>query len=224
MGLLTQNKKMRKSSGQGVAVFNFGIPAFTSITGQKTCPNAGACVKTCFARGGAYVFNVVKNAYEVKFAVTQSPVFVSLIDSELQRQKRKHKRIAVRIHDSGDFYSEEYLQKWLLIIKNNPETTFYAYTKRVSLMKRTKLPDNFKVIYSFGGKEDSLIDIEKDAHSFVFPDKKSLIKAGYDNATDNDLVATKSKRVGLVYLEHGAWEGSGWDKIYLRRFNNGLSK
>jgi hypothetical protein len=63
-----------------------------------------------------------------------------------------------------------------------------------------------------------LIDVKKDAHSFVFPNLKALKAAGYANASANDLVATKEKKVGLVYLEHGDWNGSGWDKLYLRRF------
>jgi hypothetical protein len=35
----------------------------------------------------------------------------------------------VRIHDSGDFFSDEYTQAWLRVMRARPTVLFYAYTK-----------------------------------------------------------------------------------------------
>ena len=36
----------------------------------------------------------------------------------------------LRIHESGDFYSQEYLNKWAAIAQQWPHINFYAYTKK----------------------------------------------------------------------------------------------
>ena len=41
-----------------------------------------------------------------------------------------------RIHDSGDFFSYEYLILWDRIARENPNTRFYTYTKRLDLIER----------------------------------------------------------------------------------------
>lgn len=120
--------------------------------------------------------------------------------AELQHS-RYHGR-HVRIHDSGDFFSDAYLEAWLRVIGASPWATFYAYTKEVSRFKRLVEPDpppNFLWIYSLGGKEDVLIDRTKDRHADVFPDKAAAQKAGYFTQEASDLFAIYSpKHVGIV--------------------------
>lgn len=36
-----------------------------------------------------------------------------------------------RVHADGEFFSQEYIDKWVKIAKSKPEVTFYAYTKRL---------------------------------------------------------------------------------------------
>ena len=68
--------------------------------------------------------------------------FISLINEDLKKYKLKY----VRIHESGDFYNQDYLNKWFTIAKMNPEKIFYCYTK-TNLNFKNK-PVNFKVIFS----------------------------------------------------------------------------
>jgi hypothetical protein len=113
----------------------------------------------------------------------------------------------VRIHDSGDFYSIEYLLKWVDIANTNKEVIFYAYTKSIPFFKGTfqgkpiiKVPDNLKIIFSEGSKRDILINNNLDRHARIFKSKELLAAAGYINASNNDLNAiTSNKKVGLVY-------------------------
>lgn len=207
--LLTRNSKIRKSKKR---TFNFGIPAFLSNSGLKTCPNAGACAKGCYALAGAYRFSIVAQAFEWRLAVTQSTDFVPIMLREIDFTRAER----IRIHDSGDFYSEEYLNKWLCIINSRPQVEFYAYTKMVSLFNRRKrdIPKNFVLVYSFGGTEDKLIDVTKDRHSLVFTSLQSLKRAGYANASEQDDVALGSNpRIGLIYHGIKNIENTDWQKV-----------
>ena len=75
------------------------------------------------------------------------------------------------------------------IAKSNPQCTFYAYTKEVKMFKEdisNMIPNNFIVIYSYGGKQDHLIDRDNDRHSDVFPDYDEMIKLGYKDIEEDD--------------------------------------
>lgn len=72
----------------------------------------------------------------------------------------------VRVHDSGDFYSAEYLDAWLLVAKERPDTTLYWYSKSLSFWV-ARLADigtghapgiitNVVPTASLGGREDHL--------------------------------------------------------------------
>ena len=119
---------------------------------------------------------------------------------------QKKKVDILRLHDSGDFYSINYLNKWIEIANANKDVIFYAYTKSIPFFKRNKennnnwlLPNNLIIIFSQGSKKDDLINTSKDRHAKVFKDINTMLKAGYINASDNDLKAiTDNKKVGLL--------------------------
>jgi len=65
----------------------------------------------------------------------------------------------IRIHVSGDFFSQMYFDAWLIVANRNPNQVFYAYTKALPLwVKRIAIiPKNFKLTASYGGTHDRLI-------------------------------------------------------------------
>jgi hypothetical protein len=71
--------------------------------------------------------------------------------------------LVYRIHSAGDFFSQAYFDAWLEVAKRHPERTFYAYTKALPFwIKRLgKIPSNFKLNASYGGKFDNLIEQHK---------------------------------------------------------------
>jgi len=205
--LLVQNKKIKNSSTDNLVVYNFGIPAFVSVSGFKTCPMAGSCKEGCYAKQGAYVWPVVKSAYENRLEATFLDSFAiemgKQIRIKLKSANRLGKKIIIRIHDSGDYYNLDYINKWVGIIKEFPDVRFYSYTKMVPLFKKLTLPDNLTIIYSEGGLADKLIDRENDRHARIFSSLDELLAAGYVDTTENDLNSIgPNKKVGLVY--HGA--------------------
>ena len=209
MQLLTQNSKIKKSKKR---TFNFGIPAYKSANGMFTCPNAGACAKGCYALAGAYRFSNVARTFEARLALTQSNEFIDAMLKEIDDKRAER----IRIHDSGDFYSEEYLDKWISIMQARPNVEFYAYTKMVSMFKRRAkdLPKNFKLVFSFGGTEDKLIDVTNDRHSLVFESLEDLKRAGYADASNQDDIALgKNPRIGLVYHGTKNIENTNWSKV-----------
>lgn len=95
--LLTQNSKLKKTSlNNDKRVFNFGIPA------QDTCLWAGECKKFCYASKGAYIWSNVKPAFQYRFEVSKTNDFITIMRGEIISKKATH----IRIHDSGDFYSQ----------------------------------------------------------------------------------------------------------------------
>ena len=200
MELLTQNGKMKKTSKEmGVRLYNFGITAYKSASGKLTCPFADKCVKYCYAQKGAYSWGNVKPAFEKRYELTKTEEFVDLISDEIRRKKVDF----LRVHDSGDYYSRKYRDKWFTIMNRFPHVKFYSYTNSLPLFRGVKLPDNFCTIYSDGGKLADTIDKFKERHSIVFKSLDDMLAEGYTNASDNDLMATKwfnkRNKVGLKF-------------------------
>jgi hypothetical protein len=61
------------------------------------------------------------------------------------------------------------------------------------------MPENFILIFSYGGKEDYLINKETDRHSDVFYDYDEMIASGYNDIGDDDKEAAinPNHKVGL---------------------------
>jgi len=203
MNLLTQNKKLKNTSLiNKVRVLNFSLPAYKTQNNKVVCPFAKECVKYCYAQKGNYRFPSVKKGLNKRYELSKKEEFVTIMNANILLERPTH----VRIHDSGDFYSIDYLNKWIQIANDNKNVIFYAYTKSIPFFKRSKennnnwlLPNNLVIIFSEGSKKDNLINTSKDRHSRIFKDINSLLSAGYINASDNDLNAiTDNKKVGLL--------------------------
>lgn len=170
------------------------------------CPMAGACKAYCYATVGQQAFRsgVLRRARA--FLATQQPDFVPRMVAEVTKAVKKGAK-AIRIHDSGDFYSWEYLASWFWIASHFPKVRFYAYTKMVTLVKtaysKNLVPDNFRLIQSLGGIADSRIDRTL-PHSRIFGTLVDLKAAGYADASERDTPAAfgTSPLIGLVI--HGA--------------------
>lgn len=200
----TGNSKLQKTAKEfGVKIFNFSIPAGNDkASGKITCPFAGSCLSLCYAKKGMYRFGNVERALSKRYEATKDSNFVERISNELSKVK-KDKQVYVRIHDSGDFYSPSYFQKWLEIARLNPSVRFYAYTKSHSFIRGNfNIPENMDLIFSLGSKNDELIDQENERHSRIFQTEKDLQDAGYTDSSYLDIVATKwiteNNKIGLL--------------------------
>ena len=91
----------------------------------------------------------------------------------------------IRVHGSGEFYNQEYVDKWnaiaIFVGLINPEIKFYTYTKRDKDFDFTKLDalDNFIVHRSFVevagkrlmnyGSAEAMDTIQKATNGFICP-------------------------------------------------------
>ena len=199
--MLRQNRELKE-----IGVWNWTLPALGARLDDGrtvlTCPNAGACASLCYARNGTYLFPKVKAAHARNLKRVLDNLDGWKLDMIAEARKRAAGRY-VRIHDSGDFFDDAYLAAWIEIAAAVPETTFYAYTKEVSRFKRMvegRAPSNFKWLYSMGGKEDHLIDVENDRHAEVFHSEEALEAAGYFNQEASDILAIEAptNKIGIV--------------------------
>jgi hypothetical protein len=177
MGLLKSNSKLRPDG-----IWSFGI------TPGASCPMAGACSTFCYAQKGCYrIFaKTVVPKLNRDFKSTKKKNFADTMIAEIK--KKRHLRY-VRIHSEGDFYDQEYLDKWVKIAKACPDVVFYCYTKSLHLdwTSFMRLP-NTKRIQSVGGRLDSEIDLSL-PHAIIFKSSDSLKKCGYVDCSQSDLSA-----------------------------------
>ena len=189
----TGNEKLKK-----LDTISFNLPAFRSADGFHVCPQAGACATLCYARQGRYLMPQVAASRESNLAVVRGdlPAFITQATEDLSRIKNK----IVRVHDSGDFFSQEYMDAWFTIARLFPKKTFYAYTKSLHL-DRSRKPKNFQLVQSIGGRLDDKINTRQ-SHSRIFATVRDRRLAGYVNGNANDGPAIQGERkIGLVY--HG---------------------
>ena len=187
------NEKLQKLN-----TISFNLPAFKSADGFHVCPKAGGCASLCYARQGRYLMPNVAASREFNLAAVRGDLslFITQASEDLTRITNK----IVRVHDSGDFFSQEYLDAWFTIARRQPKKRFYAYTKSLHLDWSRK-PKNFQLVQSIGGVLDAQVNTRL-SHSRIFATEKDRRLAGYVNGNANDGPAIRGERkIGLVY--HG---------------------
>ncbi|MFE2639473.1 hypothetical protein ACFXKF_32725 [Streptomyces scopuliridis] len=186
-----------RSSCATQRIYKWSLPAFAGRLPDgrtyNTCPSAGICKNLCYARAGTFRFSNVLRSHEnnLQYVLDEMPAWENQMAEELThaRYHPRDSRTHIRVHDSGDYFREDYLDAWLRIMRNAPEVVFYSYTKEVALFEervRPKPPANFRWRYSYGGTQDELIEPGHN-HVDVFPDEESLAEAGYTSQAPSDL-------------------------------------
>lgn len=150
----------------------------------NTCPGAKDCIVGCYAGKGGYIMwpsSSERAGRILTFLFNDWKGWKSQVINEINAMARKFKRKigdarpVVRWHDSGDFFSEQYLDIVHDIARETPDVKHYAYTKSVSMAKSRTAPENFTTRYSYGGHQDKLIDRQTDKFSDIIrfkPDKE----------------------------------------------------
>lgn len=88
-----------------------------------------ACYNTyCYARKIERLYPAFKAKNLRNLALTQTSNFIELISEELVFAGDY-----IRVHSSGEFYDQKYLDRWMMIARRFPAKTFYCYTKRYDL-------------------------------------------------------------------------------------------
>lgn len=110
--------------------FIFNLPVSKAVCGRQ-CPG-------CYALKAQLRFPKTVIPYrEARLTASKQPDFVNTIVNELSSTRRSSR--TVRIHEAGEFYSQEYINKWQAIATQLPQFTFYAFTKRIKDFNFSKL-------------------------------------------------------------------------------------
>jgi hypothetical protein len=146
-------------------VKSFNLPAGYTCPAAKDCKsradqhtgkitdNKGIKYR-CYAASMESIYPNIRKMVWNNFHILQSTKNIySAIKESLPKQAK-----IIRLHVSGDFYSQDYFLAWVNIAKDNPNIIFYGYSKRVDLFLRYRLdiPNNFHFTMSLGGLHDNL--------------------------------------------------------------------
>ena len=114
MNLFTKgaNKKL------GQNVFAFNLPVF------KTCPGrTPTCCAVCYSGQGYAGYH--RKRYAANLAISRTSDFAPRAIDELVSRHA----LFCRPHVAGDYYSAEYVRKWIEIASTLPHVRFWAYTR-----------------------------------------------------------------------------------------------
>jgi hypothetical protein len=122
VGLEPGNTKIGQSGTFYNSVFVWNLPAVA------TCPGASPwCLTHCYNADERDDVFPLDNWRENWAWLIHQPVV--LRNHIVEQLKQSTGPCAVRIHSSGDFYSNEYIEFWLEIARVVPDVAFWAYTR-----------------------------------------------------------------------------------------------
>jgi hypothetical protein len=155
----TGNNKLSKD----IAIFN--LPATMEVCG-RIC-------KGCFAMKAQVLYPSVLPSREGKLTAAKQADFEQRAIESIAKLGSPY----VRIHESGEFFSQEYVDSWATIAAASPNVQFLAYTKRLADWDFSALRGlpNVIVISSLFGKS---INYSKDLSKK--PAKASLCPTAFD--------------------------------------------
>lgn len=219
---------------KGINAVSFSLPA------GYTCPMADVCKSMAHRKGKAFkdgkkikdqgdircyaastevqYKNVRNNRwrnYDLLRDVGSVENMSDLILRSIQYYEQNNGKIGTfRIHDSGDFFSQDYFDAWVQAARQRNDIHFYAYTKSISYWKarRDSIPPNLKLIASEGGKEDDIMHKEKFRKSTIVKDvddaKQRKLPIDVDDSlaafgdTDTALLVHGGQQAGSEYGKH----------------------
>ena len=124
---------------------------------------------------------------------------VELICASLPKKAR-----VIRVHVAGDFFNQVYFDAWMEVADRYPHIVFYAYTKALDFWcsRLDKIPSNFRLTASLGGRHDELAKKHNlRTAEVVFSEEEALAKNLEIDHDESHAISAEPKSFGL--LLHG---------------------
>lgn len=133
-------ERMKKGNSKLYNVLIFDLPAGENGTCRQTC-------NRCYALKAERMYPRTRTWRNDNYdlVINHTDYWIQLMRDQLDKTKLK----TVRIHSSGDFFAQWYLDLWYEIISGYPEISFYAYTKNMDIIDFSNAPPNFNIIDSY---------------------------------------------------------------------------
>ena len=115
---------MTKLISRGNAKLHKSVGIWSIIASQEVC---GRECEGCYAikEQNRWKGTVISGRTN-RLNLSKTEEFVGRMVTEINNSKYCY----IRLHGSGEFYSQEYLDKWYNISRQCPDKVFYTYTKR----------------------------------------------------------------------------------------------
>jgi hypothetical protein len=229
--MTNNNNKLSFGSGNAklsTAIATFSIPAGHSCPFAKDCLSKADrttgkiidgqhCRFRCFAASQEALFPSVRNSRWDNFEALKKAKTVERM-TQLIQDSLPNGYTYVRVHVSGDFFSEKYFIAWLNVAMNNPLIVFYGYTKATPFLVKYKsiIPRNFRFTASQGGTCDSLISKHSLKSAEVVFSVKEAADKGLEIDHDDSHAILSEKSFALLLhgtQPAGSDAGKAWQKI-----------
>lgn len=147
---MIQMKKTHISEGNRKmgAIPSFSLPSGVTCSREAcaTCYRDG-----CYGRAMERRLPSIRNAYAENYDLLRSDMSGCKEYLNWYFDSPNAPRM-FRIHVVGDFFSREYLQMWIDVIRDHPQTLFMAFTKQFEVVQghviSGAIPENFALIAS----------------------------------------------------------------------------
>lgn len=107
-------RDVRKAKFRGYWIYTL------SLEERKTCPSSCRHWQTCYGNNMPFAKRIDHT----------DPEFIPALAREVAALCLKHKGVLIRLHALGDFYSEEYVQFWMRMLRTYSNIAVYGYTAR----------------------------------------------------------------------------------------------
>lgn len=109
----------------------FSLPAGPEFT----CPGATEACVSCYAQSKRHMFANVQKSFARNLATISFFESTGDVDgcADAILKEIKSDFDIFRIHESGDFYSQFYLDVWVKVVQARPNTAFWFYTRSFDL-------------------------------------------------------------------------------------------
>lgn len=165
------NSKIGLESKYYQKVFVWNLPVVI------TCPSASQwCLRHCYnadLRTDKYPINEWNK--NLQFYINDKDKLESILLNILQEENVTK---AVRIHSSGDFFENEYVNFWKRIIEKTPEVRYWAYTRSwtgKSLLNTLEELKRLKNIQLFASWDKSMPNPPKDWRKSIVYNQNEIV-------------------------------------------------
>ena len=150
-----------------------------SIDHSSCIAKTAVCNKICYVKDYMSRYKAVQPAYVDRMVSSLAPSFTADMIAEIVKCGAGQ----VRIHVCGDFYSLEYLQKWIDIASQMSNCTFSCFTRV------WKLPDFTPKLAEFGALSNVklILSLDQDNVKIPVPGALNSLKTAYLSLNDADL-------------------------------------
>jgi len=195
---------MTKLFTKGNSKLSKDILTWSITAGMEVC---GKECKGCYAMKEQTRWKNVRDSRYTKYEFSKTDVFVPVAVKELNKYGKKF----VRVHASGEFYSQEYVDKWTEIAKQCPDLIFYTYTKRMKDFDFTELKSlpNFVLHNSYVegngtktnfGSLEYIEELSKNTGGFICPLAKD--RTGQCGTTCTWCMEKENEGTPILFEQH----------------------